>query len=68
MRKSTGQTTRDVVNHESVNGKGDKTRVTDERAYRENFDEINWGPRRVLPSRGAPPVESDHDWRMGLCI
>lgn len=28
-------------------GKGDKSRITDIAAYRRNFDEINWGPRRV---------------------
>lgn len=41
MRKSKGQTTRDVVNHGA--GKGDKTRVTDVKAYRENYDAISWG-------------------------
>lgn len=31
-----------------MNGKGDKRRPTDERKFRENFDEINWtkGPSR----------------------
>lgn len=24
------------------NGKGDKSRITDDKAYRENYDEINW--------------------------
>lgn len=39
-RKSTGTSTRDLGI--SGNGKGDKSRVTDVKAYRANFDEINW--------------------------
>lgn len=26
-------------------GKGDKSRVTNQSAYAQNFDEINWGPK-----------------------
>lgn len=57
------KTNRDIVNHESVNGKGSKTRVTDERAYRENFEKINWSTDKV-----KTPVESDHEFMMGLCL
>lgn len=68
MRKSTGQTTRDVVNHESVNGKGDASRVTDECAYRKNFDAIDWGHVEKVCDRARRIIEEDYEWRMGLCI
>lgn len=41
MPKGSGQANRNIgLDH--ANGKGDKTRVTDVKAYRANFDEINW--------------------------
>lgn len=56
MPKKSGLTDRDVVNH--GNGKGDKTRVTDVKAYRANFDEINWGrPHAALrPDNRMIPI------------
>lgn len=62
MPKGSGLTNRSVVNH-GQNGKGDASRVTDERAYRENFEKINWRTKKV-----KTPVETDHDFMMGLCI
>jgi hypothetical protein len=32
-------------------GKGDKTRVSDVKAFRRNFDEINWGAGKKLVRR-----------------
>lgn len=75
-----GKTNRDVVNH--GNGKGDKTRVTDVKTYRQNFDEIDWGPRIALrPDTRTVPIihrrldgtlkllrelEEEFAWRHGL--
>lgn len=59
------KTNRDVVNH-GVNGKGDASRVTDERAYRENFEGIDW--KNTGRKKVKTPVESDHEFMMGLCI
>lgn len=78
MPKKSGLTNRDVVNHGA--GKGDKTRVTDVQAYRANFDEIDWGPRRIptfyhrLEKDGTPQrlrtlrdiEDEEFAWRMGL--
>lgn len=33
---------RDLFPGHGVNGKGDKTRVSDVEAYRQNYDSINW--------------------------
>lgn len=46
MPKKSGLTNRSVVNHQA--GKGDVSRITDARAYRANFDLIDWGPRTSL--------------------
>lgn len=45
MPKKSGLTDRSVVNHQA--GKGDKSRITNIRAYRENYAEINWGRHRI---------------------
>lgn len=63
-----GKTNRDLgLNH--INGKGSKTRVTDVKSYRKNFDEINWGPpaRSVSPYRTTlREIEEEHEWRRRL--
>lgn len=77
MPKKSGLTNRNVVNHQ--NGKGDKSRVTNVQAYRDNFDEINWGPKqRTLKELirlgrqyskellSLRELEDEHEWRMGL--
>lgn len=52
------------------NGKGDKSRVTNTKAFRENFENINWGGA----SRGAKlktlrEIQEDElAWWNGLCI
>lgn len=46
MPKGSGLTNRDVVNH-GQNGKGSASRITDVQAYRENFENIDWGVPRV---------------------
>lgn len=76
MPKNSGPTNRNFgLNH--INGKGDASRITDVKAYRENFDEIDWRPRVSL--RHSPAIrtrmnglktlrelEEEHEWRMGL--
>lgn len=77
MPKKSGKTNRNIgLDH--INGKGDKSRVTNIIAYRENFAEINWGkrsPYRVVRRYTTlqPSLltlreieEAEHDWRMGL--
>lgn len=76
MPKNSGPTNRNFgLNH--ANGKGDKSRVTDVRAYRENFDEIDWRASRhyrlaLRPGNRTIPIihkrdeEAEYDWRMGL--
>lgn len=50
-------------------GKGDKSRVTDQMAYAQNFDEINWGPalptpspEKVLAETPDPSIEDFERW------
>jgi hypothetical protein len=52
-KKSQARNTRTLFNHGP--GKGDKSRVTDVAAYRDNFDVIDWGnsARRVLDGLNA---------------
>lgn len=73
MPKNSGPTNRNFgLNHAC--GKGDKSRITDVRAYRENFDEIDWGHYRLALRPGNRTIssihkrdeEAEYDWRMGL--
>lgn len=63
-RKSTGLTDRSVVNH-GQNGKGDASRITDIKAFRANYDLINWSGdsanRRTLEE-----LRDEYEFRHGL--
>lgn len=41
-------------------GKGDKSRVTDQTAYAQNFDEIDWGRPREDRSKPNPDWKNAH--------
>lgn len=79
MPKGSGPTKRDLGLNHGVNGKGSKSRVTDMKAFRENFGNINWGPRIALrpdarmvpiifdkPLKTLRELEEEHEWRLGL--
>lgn len=67
-KPSSGPTDRNFgLDH--INGKGDKTRVTNVKAYHENFDCIDWSPKspKPAPLKSLRQIEeAEHDWRMGL--
>lgn len=51
--------TRDLLSSQpGCNGKGDKSRVSDDKAYRERYDEINWNRDGLPPA--AQPAATDN--------
>lgn len=63
MPKKSGLTNRSVINHQ--NGKGDKSRVTNVQAYRDNFDLIRWSGDSVKRQTLAE-LRDEYEFRHGL--
>lgn len=62
MPRNSGPTNRNVVNHQ--NGKGDASRITDVKAYRDNFDAIDWSSKKRPLT--LQELHDEFEWRMGL--
>lgn len=64
MAHNSGQANRNIgLNHE--NGKGDKSRVTDLKAFRENFLSINWSSKKK-PFLTLQELHDEWEFRHGL--
>jgi len=45
-----------------MNGKGDKDRTTDRKAYRKNYDGVRWPKKKKLPPLMVREVDLLLDW------
>lgn len=65
MPKNSGQQGNRSFGLDHQNGKGDKTRVTDVKAYRANFDCIDWSSKKK-PFLTLQELHDEWEFRHGL--